>query len=74
MIKILLKYHDDGAPGIAGIQRVSTPGRRIYANKGKIPTVYGGLGISILTTSRGVLTGEQSRSLGVGGDVMCAVW
>ena len=59
---------------ITGIQRVSRPGRRVYAGADGIPTVLGGLGVSILTTSRGVMTGRAAQKAGVGGEVLCNVW
>jgi small subunit ribosomal protein S8 len=73
-IKILLKYNEDGTPLILGLERLSKPGRRVYSGKDKIQSVYSGLGISILSTSRGILTGQASRELGVGGEVLCRVW
>ncbi len=59
---------------ITGIERVSRPGRRVYFGREEVPTVLGGLGTSILTTSRGVMTGREARSQGVGGEVLCNVW
>ena len=59
---------------ISGIERVSRPGCRNYAGKNEIPQVQGGLGISILTTARGVMTGRTARKESVGGEVMCRVW
>ena len=73
-IKVLLKYADDGSPAITGIDRISKPGLRIYAAADKIPSVKRGLGVAILTTSRGVMTGKQARSLGVGGEVLAFVY
>lgn len=72
-IKILLKYVD-GESVIHAITRMSTPGRRVYARAGSIKPVIGGLGISILTTNRGVVTHKQAKELGVGGEVICSVW
>jgi small subunit ribosomal protein S8 len=74
VIKIYLKYGSDNAPVITGIERVSRPGCRNYAGKNEIPQVQGGLGISILTTARGVMTGRTARKESVGGEVMCRVW
>jgi len=74
VIKIYLKYGADNAPIITGIERVSRPGCRNYAGKNEIPKVQGGLGISILTTARGVMTGRTARKESVGGEVMCRVW
>ena len=73
-IHIDLKYGRDGNRAISGVQRVSTPGRRIYCGKNEIPKVLNGLGITILSTSRGVMTGTSCREQGVGGEVLCNVW
>jgi small subunit ribosomal protein S8 len=72
-IRVFLKY-SDGSPVITGLKQVSKPGRRIYAHKDKVPKVVGGLGISIVSTSRGIMTGDQSHRAGVGGEVLCQVW
>jgi small subunit ribosomal protein S8 len=72
-IRIFLKYAD-GMPVITGLKQVSRPGRRIYASHQKVPKVIGGLGISIVSTSHGILTGDDSRKKGVGGEVLCEVW
>jgi small subunit ribosomal protein S8 len=61
-------------PVIVGLQRVSRPGRRAYCGKSEIPWVRSGLGVAILSTSKGVMTGNQARRLGVGGEVLCYVW
>jgi small subunit ribosomal protein S8 len=74
MIRLQLKYGPGGERVISGIQRVSRPGRRVYAGAGTVPTVLGGLGVSILTTSRGVMTGRAAAKAGVGGEVLCNVW
>ncbi|MBH1989463.1 MAG: 30S ribosomal protein S8 [Myxococcaceae bacterium] len=71
---VKLKYDEDGAPVIEGLQRVSKPGLRVYTGKSEIPSVRGGLGISIVSTSRGVMTGSDARKQGVGGEVICTVW
>ena len=71
---VKLKYDELGAPVIEGIKRVSKPGLRIYVGKSEIPKVQGGLGISIVSTSRGVMTGADARKQGVGGEVLCTVW
>lgn len=73
-IRIWLKYDTDKRPVLSGLSRVSKPGSRIYTKRGDIPWVYSGLGVAILSTSRGVLTGAQARRLGVGGEVLCYVW
>ena len=72
-IRILLRYVD-GNPVITGLKQVSKPGRRIYVNKTKVPRVIGGLGVSIVSTSRGIMTGEQSHKQGVGGEILCEIW
>lgn len=71
-----LKYTRDrrSAPVIVGMERVSKPGRRTYVGKQDIPYVRSGLGIAIVSTSKGVMTGDQARRLGVGGEVLCYVW
>jgi small subunit ribosomal protein S8 len=74
LIRLLLKYGPAGEKVISGIQRVSRPGRRVYAGADAMPTVLGGLGVSILTTSRGVMTGRAAAKAGVGGEVLCNVW
>lgn len=74
VLKVFLKYGEDGEPAISGLKRVSKPGRRVYVKKDKIPRVMGGLGIAILTTSRGVMTDREARKAGIGGEVICYVW
>jgi small subunit ribosomal protein S8 len=74
VIKIYLKYAPDNSSVITAIQRVSRPGCRNYTGKNDIPRVQGGLGITILTTPRGVMTGRVARKEGVGGEVLCKVW
>ena len=73
-IRISLKYGPRGERVITGIERVSRPGRRVYFGTDDVPTVLGGLGTAILTTSRGVMTGREARKQGVGGEVLCNVW
>ena len=74
MIRIFLKYGPHGERVITGIQRISRPGRRVYCGCDEVPHVLAGLGTSILTTSRGVMTGRQAAKVGVGGEVLCNVW
>jgi small subunit ribosomal protein S8 len=74
VIKIYLKYMDNNQPVISGLERVSKPGLRVYVQKKEIPRVYGGLGIAILSTSKGVKTGQQAWRLGIGGELLCYVW
>jgi small subunit ribosomal protein S8 len=74
VIHLFLKYGPAGERVITGIQRISRPGRRVYFGNEGVPHVLGGLGTSILTTSRGVMTGRAARKAGVGGEVLCNVW
>jgi small subunit ribosomal protein S8 len=74
VIRVKLKYLDDNKSIISGIERVSKPGLRVYARHNEIPRVYGGVGIAILSTPKGVVTGQQARKQGVGGEVLCYVW
>jgi small subunit ribosomal protein S8 len=73
-IKIYLKYAPDSSPVISSIKRVSRPGCRVYVGRREIPRVLGGLGINILTTPRGVMTGRKAHTEGLGGEVLCQVW
>lgn len=73
-IKIYLKYTAGNQPVISKMERVSKPGCRVYVGAKDIPKVLGGLGINILTTPKGVMTGKQARQAGVGGEVLCQVW
>ena len=73
-LRIFLKYDRDGMPVIQKIGRVSRPGRRVYRGVRDIPRVLGGLGISVLTTSRGILSDREARKEGVGGEVLCEIW
>ena len=76
-IRVWLKYVGERKSRksvITGLKRVSKPGRRIYAGKDEIPWVLSGVGISVLSTSKGIVTGRQARELGVGGEVICYVW
>jgi small subunit ribosomal protein S8 len=74
LIRIYLKYTAANSPVISEIHRVSRPGCRVYVGKEDVPRVLGGLGINILTTSRGVMTGAEARKAGVGGEVLCQIW
>ncbi|MFQ6676257.1 MAG: 30S ribosomal protein S8 [Fidelibacterota bacterium] len=74
MIRVFLRRDRNGEPVIKHIERVSRPGRRVYASAGNIPRVLGGLGVAILTTSRGVVSDKVARKLNVGGEVLCYVW
>ena len=73
-LTIRLKYGAAREPSITGLQRISKPGQRVYAGKGDVPRVLGGLGIAILSTSQGILTDRQARKRGVGGEVLAYVW
>ncbi len=73
-LRITLKYGPKRERVLRGIRRVSKPGLRVYVRRQEIPRVRGGLGIAILSTSRGILTDRQARHLGVGGEVLCYVW
>lgn len=74
MIHITLKYGEDKSRVIAGLKRISKPGLRIYAGKDEIPRVLNGLGVAIISTSKGLLTDKAARKAGVGGEVLCFVW
>jgi small subunit ribosomal protein S8 len=74
VIQIRLKYTDDRRSAISGLRRVSRPGRRTYVEARGIPKVQGGMGTSIVSTSRGVMTGHEARIAGVGGEVLAQVW
>jgi small subunit ribosomal protein S8 len=74
LIEIKLKYTDTRRSAITGLRRVSRPGRRTYVDAKSIPKVLGGMGTSIVSTSRGVMTGHDARAVGVGGEVLAQVW
>ena len=73
MIKIQLKY-TDSRPAILGLERVSKPGLRIYVGQREVPRVYGGLGIAVLSTSKGIMTGQEAWRQRLGGELLCYVW
>lgn len=73
-IRIHLRYDEDKEPMIKGLKRISKPGLRVYVGKGEIPRVYGGLGITILSTSKGVMTGSKAWHKKTGGELLCYVW
>ena len=73
MIRVQLKYVDK-QPAVLGLERVSRPGLRVYAGKGEIPRVYGGLGVTIMSTSQGMMTGKGAWRKRLGGEVLCYVW
>ncbi|HEY91459.1 MAG TPA: 30S ribosomal protein S8 [Dehalococcoidia bacterium] len=74
MIRIRLKYWERNDSVLSGLERVSKPGLRVYVEKKEIPRVYGGLGIAVLSTPRGVMTGRQAWQQGVGGELLCYIW
>ena len=74
VLRIDLKYDKNNHRVITNLRRVSTPGRRVYVSAGKVPRVMSGLGVAIISTSRGVITDREARALGVGGEVLCEVW
>ena len=73
-VRVHLAYTDRREPVITGLQRVSKPGLRVYAQKKEVPRVFGGLGIAIVSTSEGLLTGRDAAKRGLGGEVVCYVW
>lgn len=73
-IKIYLKYMDSKQPAILGLKRMSRPGLRVYIQRSEIPRIYGGLGIAILSTSKGLMTGQKAWRQRLGGELLCYVW
>ena len=74
VLRIYLKYTNDETSVITDLKRVSKPGRRIYVGKDRIPRVMGGLGVSVVSTSRGLMTDREARDAGLGGELVCQVW
>ena len=74
IIRITLKYDEKGNKVIAGLKRISKPGLRVYASKDELPRVLNGLGIALISTSKGIMTDKQARELGVGGEVLAYIW
>ena len=74
LIRLQLKYGKNGEKVITGIKRISKPGMRVYADNHSVPKVLNGLGISVISTSKGIVTDKQARELGIGGEVICYVW
>ena len=74
VLRIYLKYVGEDESVISGIRRISTPGRRVYVRRDGIPRVMGGLGTSIVSTSRGMMTDREAREAGLGGELVCQVW
>jgi small subunit ribosomal protein S8 len=73
-LTVRLRYVEGRTPVVSGLKRISKPGLRVYARKTEIPRVLGGLGMAILSTSRGIMTGSNARKLNLGGEVLCYVW
>ena len=73
-LRLHLAYREQREPVISGLKRVSKPGLRVYVGRGEIPRVYGGLGLAILSTSRGLMAGRQAWRQGIGGELLCYVW
>ncbi len=73
-LRLRLKYDEFGKPIIGGCRRISKPGRRVYKAKNDLPRVLGGMGIAIVSTSRGVMSAKQARQAGIGGEVICELW
>ena len=74
VLRVYLKYTGDDVPVISGLKRVSKPGRRLYVGKDRVPRVMGGLGVSVISTSRGLMTDREAREAGLGGELVCQVW
>lgn len=74
VIKIHFAYSGKWQSAVSGLQRVSKPSLRVYCGKGEIPRIYGGIGIAVLSTSKGVMTGQQAWKRGLGGEILCYVW
>jgi small subunit ribosomal protein S8 len=74
ILRVYLRYNEQQQPLIHGLKRVSKPGRRVYTGTEELPKVQGGLGVAVISTSKGVVTDRQARKLGVGGEVLCEIW
>jgi len=74
VIKVQLRYYDNDKSVISGLKRVSKPGLRVYVERKEIPRVYGGMGTAIISTSKGVKTGQESWRMGIGGELLCYIW
>ncbi|MBF0500113.1 MAG: 30S ribosomal protein S8 [Candidatus Riflebacteria bacterium] len=73
-LKIFLKFGEKQLRVVSGLKRISKPGRRVYSGKDELPKVLGGLGVAILTTSKGIMTDKEAKKAGVGGEILCHVW
>ena len=74
MLRLWIRYDDRRKPILSGVKRVSKPGRRVYAGKTEVPWVQNGLGVAIVSTTQGVMTGARAKRMGLGGEVLCFVW
>ena len=74
VMKVRLRYMEDGDPAITGLKRVSRPGLRVYVGSSEIPRLYGGMGVSIVSSHQGVITGHQARRQKLGGELLCYIW
>jgi len=74
ILRLLLKYDPKGQPIVTGLKRISRPGRRVYVGADEIPLVQNGLGINVISTSRGILVDRQARKMHIGGEILCSVW
>ncbi|MDP6347365.1 MAG: 30S ribosomal protein S8 [Dehalococcoidia bacterium] len=74
VMKVWLRYMEDGQPAITGLKRVSRPGLRVYVGSSEIPRLYGGMGVSIVSSHQGVITGHQARRQKLGGELLCYIW
>jgi len=73
-LRLRLRYDADGRPFVSGLERVSKPGKRVYAGHDAIPRVMGGIGLTIMSTPRGMMSGSRAKKAGIGGEIVCAVW
>ncbi len=73
-LRVYLRYSSEGEPAIHGLERVSRPGRRVYRTVGELPKIRGGIGVAVVSTSKGLMTDAKAREMRIGGEVMCRVW
>ncbi len=74
MLRVWLRYDENRKPVLSGVKRISKPGRRVYAGKAEVPWVRQGLGVAIVSTTQGVMTGSRAKRMGLGGEILCYVW
>ena len=74
ILRIYFKYDKDGTPAMVGIKRISRPGLRVYKKADELPKVYGGLGVAVISTSKGLMTDNEAREAKTGGEVICSTW